>query len=112
MLALTASLQRLDMSLRYLHQVGIAIDQLCNVLLGGYADETLSARMFRNSRLDQKQNVVSIWTIAEKVTNILFFWQDFLEKQKGTWTGAKHCERAFEAEKHRKHFHPEYQNDK
>ena len=34
----------------YLLQVCIAIDQLCNTLLAGMADETISARCFRNAR--------------------------------------------------------------
>lgn len=33
----------------HLHQLAIALDQLVNTLLGGYADETLSARCYRLS---------------------------------------------------------------
>lgn len=35
------------MSWRWLHQVAVALDQVANAVLGGYADETLSARMHR-----------------------------------------------------------------
>lgn len=34
----------------HLKQFGIAIDQLCNTLIAGMADETLSARCFRNAK--------------------------------------------------------------
>lgn len=34
---------------RYIRQIAIAADQLVNTLLGGYADETLSARCYRLS---------------------------------------------------------------
>ncbi len=32
----------------HLRQVAIAIDQVGNTLLGGFADETLSSRLYRN----------------------------------------------------------------
>ncbi len=33
---------------RYLFRVGIAFDQLCNTLTGGYPDETVSSRLGKN----------------------------------------------------------------
>lgn len=42
-------------------QIAIAIDQLGNALLGGYADETISARAHRNR-----------WTKTERIINWLF----------------------------------------
>ena len=65
-------------------QVLIAIDQLFNALLGGYADETLSARAFRTSH----------W--LEPVIDALFFWQD------------RHCYFSYLAEKQRKQLPKEY----
>lgn len=46
-----------------LKQIAIAFDQLLNALLGGMADETLSARAHRTG---------SAW---EPLIDALFFWQ-------------------------------------
>ena len=94
------------MSLRYVHQIGIAIDQAANAVLGGWADETLSARMYRNARLDESQGRRGVWWYAERVTNAAFVWQDWLVQRRGEWTGARHCERAHINEKDRMHSHP------
>jgi hypothetical protein len=51
-------------------QVLIAVDQVLNTIFGGWADETLSARSYRN---DVKQ--VKRWMIARKVIDTIFFWQ-------------------------------------
>lgn len=59
-------------------QVLVAIDQLVNTFLGGYADETLSARAYRR-RLRGKGSVA-------KVLDCLFFWQE------------EHCKNAYESE--------------
>lgn len=59
-------------------QVLVAIDQLLNTLIGGYADETLSSRAHRR-RLRGKGGVA-------KVIDCLFFWQD------------EHCKTAYESE--------------
>lgn len=45
-----------------LAQVLIALDQLANAICGGWADETLSSRAYRESPR------------AEKFINALFFW--------------------------------------
>lgn len=45
-----------------LAQVLIALDQLANAICGGWADETLSSRAYRESPR------------AEKFINTLFFW--------------------------------------
>ena len=50
-------------------QVMVAIDQLVNTLLGGWADETLSARAWRH-KLDGSRSWPA-WIIDH-----LFFWQD------------------------------------
>lgn len=65
--------------------VVISLDQLANVLLGGYTDETLSSRAFREKRHG--------WV---KVINTLF-WFD----RQGT---LRHCEMAYLGEIAREHF--------
>ena len=71
-------------------QILIAIDQVFNALLGGYADETLSARIWRN------QNKNRFYKVALVVVNGLFFWQ------------ANHCRGAYFSEMTRKHLPKEY----
>ena len=71
------------MARNYVIQVLIAVDQLANSVLGGWADETLSSRSYRLH--DNK-----VWFIAEKVINTLFFFQK------------DHCRMAYEAELNRK----------
>lgn len=96
------------MSYRYIHQILIGFDQQLNTLLAGYADETLSARMYRNSIRDIKNNKKTIWYYAEKIVNFIFIPQDYLVKRNNTWTGARHCERAYIAEINRKHYPTQY----
>lgn len=91
--------------MRFAHQVFIAVDQLANTLLAGYADETLSARSFRSARSD---GFSGRWEAARRVIDALFVWQDWLVKRRGEWTGARHCERAWEAEIERKQYPSEY----
>ena len=62
----------------------IALDQLFNTLIGGMADETLSARAWRLG------GVSPGWRTARRVIDALFFWQD------------NHCAAAFLAEVTRK----------
>ena len=61
-----------------LRQVLIAIDQLANAILGGWADETLSSRAYRE---DRKRMVA--------VIDALFFWEH------------KHCYRSYLSERER-----------
>jgi hypothetical protein len=61
-------------------QILIALDQLANTLLRGYADETLSARAWRNKNRHS-------WY---KVIDWIFFWQ------------RNHCEQSWIAERERK----------
>lgn len=60
----------------------IALDQQLNALLGGSPDETLSSRTYRRSQSNQG------WRVAEKVIDILFFF----DKGKN---GEGHCELAY-----------------
>jgi len=69
-----------------LKQIAIAIDQLANAILGGMADETLSARAHRTG---------SAW---EPVIDALFWWQD------------DHCFQSYLSEKERKQMPQEYRD--
>lgn len=73
---------------RWFEQVLIAIDQLINALLGGWADETMSSYAHR---LRIERNI--FW--VERVIDALFFLQK------------DHCKTAYESERARKHFPPE-----
>lgn len=72
-----------------LDQIAVAFDQFINTLFGGWADETLSCRAWRQREKKRR------WKIIRRVIDALFFWQ------KG------HCKRAFESELKRRHFPPE-----
>lgn len=71
-------------------QVAIAIDQFLNTLLGGFADETLSARAWRLA--DKKRR----WAVIRKCIDGLFFWQK------------DHCLNSYINEVKRKHLPKEY----
>lgn len=59
----------------------IAIDQLINTLIGGHADETLSARAHR-----MREKKQPVWGWTANAIDALFFLQD------------GHCKLAYEAE--------------
>ena len=67
-------------------QVLIAIDQLFNTLIGGYADETISSYAHRK-RLKGKP-----W--LARLIDAFFFWQP------------NHCQQAFQSELDRAHLPP------
>lgn len=90
--------------MRFANQLFIALDQVCNVLLAGYADETLSARAFRAARRDGGGR----WAVVQLVIDWLFVPQDWLVRARGEWTGARHCERAWQQELDRRQYPPEY----
>ncbi|HAJ72423.1 MAG TPA: hypothetical protein DCO68_10135 [Methylophilaceae bacterium] len=71
-------------------QVLIAADQLLNTALGGWADETLSARIWRNK---DKNMLLKVGVV---VVNALFFWS------------RNHCYQAFVAELERKQYPRSY----
>ena len=66
-------------------QIAIAVDQFCNTLLGGWADETLSSRAWRLRQAGPG------WAVFRRVVDALFFWQ------------AGHCEAAYRSELERNH---------
>ena len=71
----------------YLMQNLIAFDQQLNALLGGMADETLSARAHRMREKKQRY-----WGWLANAIDALFFWQ------RAPW----HCERAYLSEVERR----------
>lgn len=73
-------------------QIAIAIDQLANTLLGGTADETLSARAHR---MRVKGHRYWGWTAA--FIDALFFWD------------ADHCLKAYQSEQARLQLPNDYQ---
>lgn len=75
-----------------LRQVLIAIDQLGNALLGGWADETLSSRAWRQRHKPRYANAV-------RVIDALFFWQE------------EHCRKSYESEQLRQHLPPNLRSD-
>lgn len=75
-------------------QILIAIDQLFNALFGGWADETLSSRAWR------QQDRKTYWHILRIVIDCLFFWE------------ADHCRQAYESELNRSQLPPEFRRVK
>ena len=71
----------------YLISVFVAIDQLLNALLFGYADETLSSRAYRTDR-DGKV----FGRIFRPFIDTLFFWQP------------RHCFQSYLAEVQRRQY--------
>lgn len=61
-------------------QIIIALDQLINTVFGGWADETLSARAWR------QRNDSRGWQTACRWIDRLFFWEQ------------NHCEASYRAE--------------
>lgn len=72
-------------------QLLIAIDQVGNALLGGMADETLSARAWRMHIKGHRW-----WGWTARAINVLFFWQ------------SNHCRGAYDAEIRRRHLPDSY----
>lgn len=72
-----------------LKQIAIAVDQVGNTLLGGYADETISSRAWRMSSSSGR------WSIARSVIDAIFFWMN------------DHCFEAYVSERLRQQLPPE-----
>ena len=71
-------------------QILVAIDQLINTFIGGYADETLSSRAWRRSLRGKP--------LVAKIIDCLFFWQ------------TDHCKTAYESELDRMQYPPSMRN--
>ena len=79
--------------MKYQHKIFLALDQLLNAILGGYPDESLSARAYRWD-VDGKRS----W--PKRVINAMFFWQ------------RDHCYSAYHCEQELRHLPPEYRGKK
>lgn len=93
-----AAVDRLPAWRHWFWQLGIAIDQLCNVLItplqrGAWADETMSARAWRMDRAGKPWG-----RVLRPVIDALFAWQRLPQG---------HCCRAYERELARVHLPPE-----
>lgn len=75
----------------HMRQAAIALDQLANALLGGMADETISARLYRNSGRYwyARAAMLALDALLSPVTR-------------------DHCLRAWEAEGRREHLPRDY----
>lgn len=69
-------------------QILIAIDQLMNTLAGGWADETLSSRAWRENREGLREFI-----------DALFFWEPY------------HCRASYESEIARRQLPPDMRGD-
>ena len=70
----------------------LTFDQFLNVLCFGYADETLSARLYRAHRAGRL-----LGRVLMPVVDFLWFWGD-----------KPHCYRAYLKEKENRYLPPEY----
>ena len=80
---------------KYLLHVLIAFSQLGNALLGGYPDESMSARAWRTARAGRLPGAVT-----RPLIDFVFFVVTFGRDK-------DHCRNAYESEKLRRQF-PEY----
>lgn len=76
---------------QYLKQLAIAFDQLLNVVLGGYADETLSSRAYRADRNGKIFGKV----FRPLIDTVLWFDPD-------------HCRTSYVSERERRQLPPEF----
>ncbi|THA14533.1 hypothetical protein [Rodentibacter pneumotropicus] len=77
------------------YHILIAVDQLCNALVGGAADETFSSRCYRGAIL------------ADKPKKRWRFWHKFVN---GLFRDPNHCKTAYESEIKRRQYPTEFQN--
>lgn len=75
-------------------KIGVLIETVANVLAGGDADETVSARAFRLSQRNRA------WAAARQVIDALFYWDAVIVG--GRTIG--HCEQAYILELVRGHY--------
>jgi hypothetical protein len=74
----------------HLKQILIALDQFCNTLLCGYADETFSARCWRGGKRSK------VWNAARITVDCIF------------WFDRQHCFASYVDEFERKQLPKEY----
>lgn len=78
-------------------QLLLALDQLVNVLLGGYADETMSSRAYRMSQRHDTSLFGWRWRVCATLINGLFF-------------DRHHCRDAYLSERDNLQLPPEFRN--
>lgn len=97
------------MSRSWGHEVFVAIDQVVNAVLGGYSDESISARSFRLGSKAKRLGRWDQWRITWVIADVLFIWQDMaIQYRTGFAPAAGHCERAYQSELDRLQLPPEY----
>ncbi|KGQ25073.1 hypothetical protein JP33_07330 [Gallibacterium anatis CCM5995] len=79
---------------RWAYHVLIAIDQLCNALTGGGADETFSSRCYRRA------------VLADKPKKRWRFWFKFVN---GLFRDPTHCQTAYESELKRRQYPEDFE---
>lgn len=83
---------------KWLYNVIIALDQLFNAILGGWADETLSSRAYRGAILAKSPS--KKWRVIFRVIECVFFFEK------------NHCKTAYESEVNRKQYPKTFQTIK
>lgn len=97
------------MSRSWFHEVFVAVDQVANAILGGYSDESISARSFRLGSKAKARGAWDQWRVTWVIADWLFLWQDaWLRYRTGAWPVPGHCERAYRSEMDRVQLPPEY----
>ena len=61
------------MKYRFLQQLFIAVDQTANTLLGGWADETISARAYRRGVKAKEAGRWTVWRVLWPTIDALFY---------------------------------------
>ncbi len=93
----------------WLHEVLVAIDQVINATLGGWSDESISARSHRLGHRDELAGSWGRWRIVRAGVDALFMPQDvWIWISTHAWPAQRHCERAYLAEQARLGMPPEY----
>lgn len=99
------------MKYRFLQQLFIAVDQTANTLLGGWADETISARAYRRGAKAKEAGRWTVWRVLWHIIDTLFYPETaWLRYRNGFWPAIGHCQRAYVAEKTRSQLPPEYRD--
>lgn len=83
---------------RYIFRILVALSQLGNTLLGGYPDESMSARAWRTARAGRLPGA-----ITRPLIDFVFFVVTFGRDK-------NHCRNAYESEKLRRQF-PDHYHD-
>ena len=97
------------MNRSWFHEVFVAVDQVVNAVLGGYSDESISARSFRLGSKAKRLDRWDQWRITWVIADVLFIWQDMaIQYRTGFRPAAGHCERAYRAELDRLQLPPSY----